>query len=81
MKSYTKIYLDYFGYTVDDYIMCEYCNKERAADIHHIYSRKRRPDLIDNIGNLMALCRKCHTLYGNNNLYIEELIKKHKEKL
>lgn len=77
MKSYVKVYLDYFDYTVDDYISCECCNKQRAADIHHILSRKRRPDLIDDITNLMALCRECHIKYGDNNKYLDLLIKRH----
>lgn len=81
MKSYTRVYLDYFGYSENDYIMCEYCNRAKAVDIHHIYSRKRRPDLVNNIENLMALCRECHTSYGDNNNYLNSLIDKHKEKI
>ena len=33
MKNYTKIYLDYFGYGIEDFIPCEVCG-QKAVDIH-----------------------------------------------
>ena len=72
MKKYVRVYLDHFGYCESDFIPCEIC-QNRAVDIHHILSRKRRPDLINAIINLMALCREDHVKYGDNNNFIEFL--------
>ena len=64
MKPYTKTYMDYFGYTTADFIPCECCGA-KAVDIHHIWARSVRKDLVNEIGNLMALCRFHHNLYGD----------------
>jgi 5-methylcytosine-specific restriction endonuclease McrA len=65
MQKHTKIYLDYFGYDVSDFIPCEICNS-KAIDIHHIEARgmggTKKADVIQ---NLMALCRNCHVKYGD----------------
>ena len=70
MKKYTKTYLEYFDYPIDpdSYIPCEVC-KDRANDIHHLEARgsgfKEKRGVNDwknEIGNLMALCRTCHTI-------------------
>ena len=58
MKKHTKIYLDFFGYGIDDYIPCTVCSKN-ASDIHHINFKgiggsKNK----DNIENLITLCRE-----------------------
>ena len=60
MKKHTKIYLDYFGYTIADVIPCE-MGHSVAVDIHHIHPRGMggNPSR-DVIENLMALCRDCH---------------------
>jgi 5-methylcytosine-specific restriction endonuclease McrA len=81
MKKHTKIYLNYFGYTIADFIPCESCGSQ-AVDIHHIKARgmggsKER----DNIENLMALCRYCHDKMGDTKTYREFLEEKHKEKM
>ena len=78
MKSYVKVYFSYFEYGEDDFVPCECCTK-RANDIHHILNRKRRSDLLNNIINLMALCRECHTKYGDKNQWIEFLQSKHNQ--
>jgi len=64
LKNHTKIYLKYFDYGnhQDVFIPCEVCNS-RAVDIHHIDPRGSGGDpnaSKDVIGNLAALCRKCH---------------------
>jgi hypothetical protein len=56
MTKHCKIYMDYFGYGIDDFIPCE-VNGEKAVDIHHIHGRGKGMDVIE---NLMALCRKHH---------------------
>ena len=60
MKKHTKIYLEYFDYTVADFIPCEYC-KKKAVDVHHLTFKKMGGSKkLDFIENLVALCRECH---------------------
>ncbi len=81
MKNHTKVYLNHFGYTGEDFIPCETCGA-RAVDLHHIFRRgmggSKSADTIDNI---MALCRKCHIEYGDKKQYFEFLKNIHKQKL
>jgi ribosomal protein L31 len=76
VKSYTKVYFKAFGYVEDDYIPCEICQKQ-ANDIHHIFSRSKRMDLLNSIENLMAVCRKCHNTYGDKKKFYDYLIRIH----
>ena len=40
MQKHTKIYFDYFGYDVCDFIKCEIPNcEDQAVDINHIDAR------------------------------------------
>ena len=62
MRSHTKIYLEYFGYSVDptEYKPCEICSNP-VVDVHHIDARKMGGSkLKDYIENLMGCCRDCH---------------------
>lgn len=81
MKNHTKVYLNHFGYGIEDFIPCELCGN-RAVDIHHINARgmgsSKDKDTID---NLMALCRPCHIEYGDKKHYIEYLIERHNGKI
>ncbi len=81
MRKHTKIYLDYFGYTIADTIPCEMGHPE-AVDIHHIYPRGMggNPDK-DVIENLMALCRDCHDDAEAGRLTKEELTEIHLRKM
>jgi len=56
MQKHTKIYMDHFEYGEQDFIPCEVCGS-RAVDVHHIFGRGKG---MDEIWNLMALCRNCH---------------------
>jgi hypothetical protein len=76
MKRHTKIYFDYFGYTIADFVPCEICSA-RAVDIHHIEARGMGGSEKDSIDNLMAVCRKCHIEYGDKKEHKEFLIKTH----
>lgn len=77
MRSYTKTYMDYFGYDLSSFICCEICGKT-ANDIHHIENKKSGGSkLKDNIENLMALCRGHHIFYGDKKQYKEMLIQQH----
>jgi 5-methylcytosine-specific restriction endonuclease McrA len=78
MKSYTKIYLNHFGFGIEDFVPCEICGN-RAVDIHHIIARSRDKSLINDITNLMALCREDHQKYGDKNQHIEYLKQIHNE--
>lgn len=82
MKNYTKTYLDFFVYTTADFIECEIpgCGC-RAVDIHHIWARKLRKELENNITNLMALCREHHMEYGDVRDKREWLQKIHNKKM
>jgi 5-methylcytosine-specific restriction endonuclease McrA len=82
VKKYTKVYMDYFGYCIEDFIPCETCGT-KAVDIHHIDARGMGGSSIDkdNITNIMALCRNCHIKYGDKKDQLEYLKKKHKEKI
>jgi hypothetical protein len=81
MKSYTKTYLSYFGYALDDFIPCEVCGN-RAVDIHHIDCKGMGGSkLKDNIENIMALCREHHIEYGDKKQYIDFLKNIHNQRL
>ena len=81
MKNHTKVYLNHFGYTGEDFICCEVCGA-RAVDLHHIFRRGMGSSKsADTIENIMALCRKCHIEYGDKKEYMEFLKEKHKDKL
>lgn len=67
MQKHTKIYMKFFDYCIDDYILCEVTGcYSRAVDIHHIQARGMGGSSIDknNIENLCALCRPCHEKAG-----------------
>jgi hypothetical protein len=81
MKKHTRVYLEYFRYTTDDFIGCEVCGS-RAVDIHHIDCRgmggSRKKDTID---NLMALCRSCHLEYGDKKGHVDFLNEVHLKRI
>lgn len=70
MKSYTATYLKYFHYGEEDYIPCERCGSP-SNDTHHIFGRVGL--LLNDINNLIALCRKCHNLAHAEKISKDEL--------
>ena len=79
MKPYTKTYMDFFGYTISDYIPCEIegCYKP-ANDIHHIQCKGMGGSkLRDGINNIMAICREHHLEFGDKKQHKEMLVKTH----
>ena len=81
MKKHTKIYLDYFNYSIADFIPCEVCGT-KAVDIHHIECRGMGgSNEKDNINNLQALCRICHVRYGDKKNFKDFLIETHNKVL
>lgn len=80
MKKYTEKYLKHIevNYNVSEHeLLCEVCSK-KAVDIHHIKGKGKHPELIENLDNLIALCRNCHEEYGQKKQYINFLYEKKK---
>lgn len=81
MKNHTRIYMDYFGYVMDDFIPCEVCSN-KAVDVHHIKARGMGGSKsVDTIDNLMAVCRQCHIVYGDKKDKMDYLISIHDKHL
>ena len=61
MQKHTKIWMNYFDKTTDEFIECENC-RGRASEIHHIDSKGMGGTSLnkDYIENLIAVCRICH---------------------
>jgi hypothetical protein len=78
MVKYKKIYIDYFGYHVGDFIPCEVCNN-KAVDIHHIVFKSRGGK--DEIDNLQALCRECHDKAHSHEFSVKMLQSIHYDKM
>jgi 5-methylcytosine-specific restriction endonuclease McrA len=77
VKKHTKIYLEYFDYSLECFVPCEVCGN-RAVDIHHIDCRGMGGGKTkDTIENLMALCRSCHLEYGDKKQHLDFLREKH----
>lgn len=80
MKPHTKIYFEYFGYDITSFVPCEICEK-KAVDINHIKPRGMGGSKkMDNIENLMAVCRECHIEYGDKKQHLDFLTQIHKDK-
>lgn len=80
--NHKKIYFKYFGMYPGAFVACENCGA-LAVDIHHIECRGMggKNKEADKIENLMALCRNCHTEYGDKKQFKEMLQGKHNERL
>lgn len=74
MKPYIKVYMDFFGIGDQDTPQCEIC-KNLLNDVHHIHLKgmggrktfiwKEKTYDIDDIINLIGLCRRDHNLAHN----------------
>lgn len=61
MKKHTKIVMDFFGAGEQDVLLCEYCYREVATEVHHKISKGMGGNKnLDYIENLICLCRGCH---------------------
>jgi 5-methylcytosine-specific restriction endonuclease McrA len=77
LRNHTKVYMNYFGYDISDFIPCEVCG-QKAVDIHHIVARGIGGSKhLDTIQNLMALCRECHISKGDRKQEMEFLKARH----
>jgi hypothetical protein len=79
MKKHTRVYLKEMGYGEQDFKICEICECAEAVDVHHIDPRGMggNPDA-DVEGNLIGLCRGCHTLAEKGRITKEQCFKAHK---
>mgnify|MGYP001319520976 CR=1 FL=1 len=71
MIKYKKNYITFFDYDIYDVILCEMCESV-AVDIHHIIPRGiggSKCEAINEVDNLIALCRECHIKAENNKLF------------
>jgi len=81
MKPYTKIYMNFFGYTIADWIPCEVCGAT-STEIHHVGIKGMGGcKTMDNIENLIAVCRSCHNKAHAHEITKDELIKIHNDKI
>jgi hypothetical protein len=70
LKKHTKIYMDFFDYGEQDFVMCEMCQQDRAVDIHHLERRAMGgSNNKDYIENLMGLCRDCHIKCESDSMF------------
>jgi hypothetical protein len=73
MRKHVKVYFDYFGYDVSDFIPSE-LSGDYANQIHHIDCRgmggSKDKDVIE---NLMALTFQEHMDYGDKKQYTDWL--------
>ena len=69
MQPHVKIYMDHYGYGIDDFIPCEMgCG--RVVDVHHLDGRGSGKDVIE---NLMGLCRVIHVTAHKDRDFNEHL--------
>lgn len=77
MKKHTKVYMQGMGYSVGDWIPCEWCGTT-AVDTHHIEGRgsggTKREETVE---NLVALCRECHLKAEARKIPREDLRTRH----
>ena len=60
LVKYKRTFLKYYGLSEYDTIMCWYCEKKVAVDLHHIESKSLQPSLRNEVSNLIPLCREDH---------------------
>lgn len=81
MKKHVKLYHEAFMHEPGDWIGCEVCNTT-AVDIHHIDPRGMGGSTEkDSPENLMALCRECHSYFGDKKKFKNLLTIMHREKV
>jgi hypothetical protein len=64
MKHHVKVYMESRGFREGDYIPCEWPEcRSPAVDVHHIVTRGMGGSKKQDVpGNLVAYCRKHHSL-------------------
>ncbi len=82
MKKHIKEYYENLNLGEQDFVFCElhYITigaSIRATDIHHIIYRSHGGE--DEFGNLIALCRRCHTHAHDEKISKDKLKEVHLE--
>ena len=73
MKKHTKVYFESRNKHPEDIILCEVCGAV-ACDLHHIECKGMGGSkLKDTLENIIAVCRKCHSEYGDKKQHKEFL--------
>jgi len=80
MVKYKKVYMKEMGYGEQDCILCEMDHGAVACDVHHISAKGMGGCKDKDIeGNLIGLCRGCHSLCHRGVITEEECIEAHKQ--
>lgn len=81
MKPYTITYMKFFGYSVGDFMPCEYCGGP-IVDVHHLVPKSIAPKhKVNLITNLCGVCRLCHERAHREVEFNNELKEVHRRKL
>jgi len=68
MSNYRKVYAKFFSYGDQDYACCEKCQINPMDSVHHIFNKGAFPGPdVDNITNLIGVCRACHDRAHSSN--------------
>jgi 5-methylcytosine-specific restriction endonuclease McrA len=51
-----------------DGFRCQHCNDWKHLEVHHVRPVAQAPELAFDVGNLLTLCRTCHTDETNREL-------------
>ena len=73
-QKHVKIYKEYFGFALDEYVPCEGCGAP-SVDVHHLLFKSLGGK--NDIENICAVCRKCHDRAHDFPSYNEYLKIKH----
>ncbi len=80
MQKHIRVYRQFFEIGDQDLCGCERCDSYQGGEIHHIHSRGLKGFIrntvwydINDILNLIYLCRDCHNMAHRNQLEKEEL--------
>lgn len=74
MIKYKKIFLDFWGYSPEEYISCTGCGTT-SVDIHHLTFKSQGGK--DEVENLAPVCRNCHNEAHSNKEFNNKLKIKH----
>ena len=88
MQKHIRVYREFFEIGDQDLCGCERCDSYQGGEIHHIHSRglpgfvyEEEYYDINDILNLIYVCRVCHDLAHGGGLTKEELFVIHKKKI
>lgn len=87
MERHIRIYNRHFDIGAQDFRQCEITGR-RGRELHHIFGRVMNEHLssrgitdVDDVRNVMALCREAHEFYGQKEQFNDWLWDIHQEYL